>query len=243
MEVLENAVEKLSNTMRKYIEERIHFERIKNIDLEEAINNLDRAFESKLEAFHSVYDLSKEQFEYFNNVDTSLLILLRNAIHHRDHLLFNSWNNEMHLKKGMVKKSGNSFLMVENGTFEGNIGRYYYKLEDILNRIDDSRNSKYIEKKMTKKNREKLLNLLNTELLVPEIIKASTEKGYSSSNIYINIIPIFISSIQKVFSQLIENGLKPSGYDSNVYIDFFTNEKKVDLKDLNYSIIKLPKVN
>ncbi|MGL4604177.1 MAG: hypothetical protein ACRCU9_08510 [Iodobacter sp.] len=83
MKIKQIAVDKLSNTMRMYGEAKFNFEWLKLIDKEEAINNLDRAFESKLEAFHSLYDVTKYDFEYFSNADTALLILIRNAIHHR----------------------------------------------------------------------------------------------------------------------------------------------------------------
>ncbi|WP_429145383.1 hypothetical protein [Aeromonas rivipollensis] len=77
------AIDKLANTMRMYGEARCDFERLKFLDKEEAINNLDRAFEAKLEAFHSLYDLTKSEFNYFEYADSALLILIRNAIHHR----------------------------------------------------------------------------------------------------------------------------------------------------------------
>lgn len=77
MKIKQIAVDKLSNTMRMYGEARFNFERIKLIDKEEAINNLDRAFESKLEAFHSLYDVTKSDFNYFEHADTALLILIR----------------------------------------------------------------------------------------------------------------------------------------------------------------------
>jgi len=48
---------------------------LKLIDLEEAIDNLDSAFEAKLEAFHSLYGVDKDDFDYFANADTAVLIL------------------------------------------------------------------------------------------------------------------------------------------------------------------------
>ncbi len=61
------------------------FGRLFKVDREEAIDNLDRAFEAKLEAFHSLYDVSKAIFPYFEHGESAALIALRNAIHHRDH--------------------------------------------------------------------------------------------------------------------------------------------------------------
>ena len=76
--------------MRIYGEAHMNFNRLKSAD--EAIDNLDRAMEAKLEAFHSLYDVTKELFDYFEHADTAVLILLRNAIHPRNHLLIKTWN-------------------------------------------------------------------------------------------------------------------------------------------------------
>ena len=70
----------------------MNFNRLKSADAEEAIDNLDRAMEAKLESFHSFYDVTKELFDYFEHADTAVLILLRNAIHYRNHLLIKTWN-------------------------------------------------------------------------------------------------------------------------------------------------------
>lgn len=43
--------------------------------------------EAKLETFHSLYDVAKDLFDYFDHEDTAVLILLRNAVHHRNHFL------------------------------------------------------------------------------------------------------------------------------------------------------------
>lgn len=110
MEILQLSIEKLSNAMRIYAENSENFHRLRLVDEEEAINNLDRAFEAKLEAFHSLYDVSKKYVSYFDYADTNLLIVLRNAIHYRNHLLFRSWNSEMHLNGGMKKMSGALFF-------------------------------------------------------------------------------------------------------------------------------------
>jgi len=61
VETQEQAIKKLANTMRIYVETHFDFQRLKSIDQEEAVDNLDRAFEAKLEAFHSLYDVSRSR--------------------------------------------------------------------------------------------------------------------------------------------------------------------------------------
>lgn len=80
----QRSLDKLCNTIRIYNEERIKSKSLFFVDKEEAINNLDRAFDAKLEAFHSLYDVTKTEIKYFDYADTSLIILIRNAIHQED---------------------------------------------------------------------------------------------------------------------------------------------------------------
>ena len=241
MEILQIAVDKLSNSMRIYIEEKIRFDRLFQTDSEEAINNLDRAFEAKLEAFHSVYDVSKDKFNYFDHADTALLILLRNAIHHRNHLLFRSWNSEMHLNSGMKKYSGGAFLLVNHADFENStLAQQYYKIDDFLDRLDSSRSSEYIDTNMNKKNKEKLITLLNDQLKFNDILNYAKSERYPSSQIYLNLIPIFISALSKVYARFKQFDFKVKGYDSDVYFETFTTEKLVDINYLSYKELRLP---
>lgn len=86
--------------MRLYSEAAMQFPSLVKVDREEAITNMDLAFEAKLETFHTLYDVSKglPGFEYFDHGDTSLLIVLRNAVHHWDHDLFES------MRQGLARR-------------------------------------------------------------------------------------------------------------------------------------------
>ncbi|MGM5092368.1 hypothetical protein ACD589_38015 [Rhizobium sp. 814_E9_N1_1] len=142
MKITERAVAKLANSMRIYAEANARFNELKKVDLEEAIDNLDRAFEAKLEAFHSVYDVDRAVFNYFDHADTALILMLRNAIHHRDHELFSSWNNTMAQDGGPHRFSGAEFLIASHTLVgEAHVGRQLYKAEDFLFRLDPSQNS------------------------------------------------------------------------------------------------------
>lgn len=147
MEIISSAVDKLSNSLRLFAEEQFNFSKLMKLDQEEAINNLDRSFESILESFHSLYDVfhNKYDFDYFKHADTALLIMLRNAIHHRNHLLFKSWNNEMYLNSGFKRMHGAEFLFISYDTCEESVfeSKYYYKLLDIYERLKSQQMAKY----------------------------------------------------------------------------------------------------
>lgn len=235
MKIKQLAIDKLANTMRIYVETKIDFERLKNIDLEEAINNLDMAFEAKLEAFHSLYDVTKNDFNYFDHADTATLIMLRNSIHHRNHLLFRSWNYEILLIDGLKKYLGAEFLMASHNVIGAtHTMRYYYKLDDFYARLDSSMNSSYLENKMGNRNRKKLLEQLKSELNFDIVTNYAKNKMYPTSQIYINVIPIFISAVAKIFKTLKSKGIEFQGFDSKVYEEAFTNELRVDIGNFNY---------
>ena len=240
MEIKQLAVDKLANTMRIYGETKFHFERLKNIDIEEAVNNLDRAFEAKLKAFHSLYDVTKNDFPYFDYGDTSALIMLRNAIHHRNHLLFKSWNHEMLLNGGLTKNCGAEFLLASHDVVDAtHTMQYYYKSDDFYSRIDSSLNSPFLEDRMKRENREKLILQLKRELNFDVIYSHAKDNRYPTHQIYINIIPIFISAVCRVFKALKAIGIPFKGFDAKVYEAPFTTELQVDFSTVNYKPVRI----
>lgn len=240
MVIQEQALSKLANAMRIYGEAHMHFNRLKLVDAEEAIDNLDRAMEAKLEAFHSLYDVTKDLFDYFDHADTAVLILLRNAVHHRNHLLFKTWNQEMGLNDGHKKYLGGEFLLASHDILtSGHKMKHLYKLEDFYLRVDASLGSPFLEDRMSGKNRQKLLNQLENDLSFGELKKYAQGERYPLKQVYVNIIPIYISAAVKVFKALNDQGVKFVGFDANAYKEAFTNELAVDLGTFEYSTIRI----
>jgi hypothetical protein len=234
-EIIANAIEKLSNTMRIYIQMSIRFPQLRLLEEEEAINNLDRAFEAKLEAFHSVYDVTKDEISYFDYADTSFLIMLRNAIHHNNHFLFKSWNYEMHLNSGMKKYADGTFLLVNyNVSDKKTVSKYFIKLEDIFNRIEDENN------RLKKDQREELLRLCNQDLSFTRILEYARTERFPIKQVYINVIPIFMRSMNRLAEFLDSNQFDFKGFDSGVYVKHLLSEPTMDLSDLNYKHLKIP---
>lgn len=175
MKIKERAVSKLANAMRIYAEANLKFDALKLIDLEEAIDNLDSAFEAKLEAFHSLYDVDKDDFDYFANADTAVLILLRNAIHHRDHELFLSWNAEMRQDGGPRRFLGAEFLLASHRVVDAPwVSRQFYKAEDFLLRVDTALDSPAVERRMGERSRSQMLRQIKFDLCFDEIFLEAT---------------------------------------------------------------------
>ncbi|EME4725357.1 MULTISPECIES: hypothetical protein [Acinetobacter calcoaceticus/baumannii complex] len=239
--IIEHAVGRLCNALRIFGEEHIRFPSLVEVDKEEAVNNYDRAFELILENFHTLYDVSKKYFNFFEFADSALLILLRNAIHHRDHNLFKSWNAQMVLNDGYQKFYGASFLLCSYKPIDddAHVMKYYYKLEDILDRLDRTRNSPYRDNHLSQANSVKQLKLLNDQLGFSKIIEYGQKERYPLGQIYINMLPILNGALKRVFERLLQIGIKPIGYDDEIYLKHFTTEGFFDFDEVLFTNLKI----
>ena len=125
----------------------------------------------------------------------------------------------MLLNDGLKKNLGAEFLLVSHNIVNAaHTMKFFYKIDDLLPldtqkfRIQWLYENKYISEE---------------------------DNRYPSSQVYINIIPIFISAVCKVFKSLKSKGIVFKGYDSRVYEEPFTNEIEVDLNTLNYMPIRI----
>lgn len=240
MKITERAIDKLANGMRIYAEAHANFETLRRVDLEEAIDDLDRSFEAELEAFHSLYDVDKAAFDYFEHADTALILLLRNAIHHKDHELFSSWNATMAQDGGPLRFAGAAFLLVSHSVVgDAHVANQLYKAEDFLLRLDPSLGSPALEAKMKPRNRDKLLQQLKSDLGFDQIFAKAGAEHYPSKQVYLNVIPIFVSAICRVFKSLRERGASFNGFDARIYASHFTDALRVDLSALRYKTIRI----
>lgn len=233
-EIAINAVDKLSNTMRIYGETRIHSIKLFDIDVEEAVNNIDRGFDSMLESFHGVYEFVQQNklLNCFNYGDTSAIILLRNARHHVTDSLFKSWNAEM-IRDGRLRKmEGASFLLAGYIPIseDSMIAEYYLKISDFFERL----NHKSV------KNREEEKILFENELSFIDILNKADAERYPLDQVYINVIPIFMSAVSRLFSTLKDNCINFKGYDSEVFVEHFTIGPLNDLTQPMYKSINAP---
>jgi hypothetical protein len=226
------AWEALSNTMRLYAESSARFHALMKVDQEEAVANHDRAFEAKLESFHRLYDVTKNLpgFDYFNHADTSLLILLRNAIHHRDHSLFTSWNRMMFFGGGVSSKAGAAFLIGEYERQTERSSRYPLPLHDFYQRLSHGS----IRKPDT------LRKLWNDDLAFGKIADHAQQEGYLANQVYVDVLPVFCSALKRVTSWLHTAGLDPVGFDSETYADHFSQSQELDLRVPTFKVVRIP---
>jgi hypothetical protein len=240
MNLQQNALSRLANSMRLFGEANFKFEKLKKIDLEEAVHNLDRTFEAKLEAFHSLYDVDKTELDYFAHADTAALIMLRNALHHRDHPLFSSWNEEMALNGGIGRSQGAEFIFVAHEVVgAGHTMRQCYRLDDFYLRLDETLGSPHLEGRMGPRNRKKLLKQVSSELQFKEISTHAASNSYPSHQVYLNVMPIFVSALCRIFGSLNARGVNFDGFDAGAYKSMFIDELSVDFSSISYEKLRI----
>ncbi len=240
-EIIEKAIGILANTMRMYVEVHMRFGELSKVDPEEAIDNIDRAFEMKLEAFHTLYDVSKSCFPYFDHGDTAILILVRNAIHHRDHPLFQSLNRRLHLEEGIERWLGASFLLAYHPALHESPLRMSHpvRLDDVDSRLDASLGSPYLDKSVGGAGAARRLDVVNAQLGLPAIREHALQNGYPADQTYLDLMPIFVSAVSKVFREMKAAGLRFRGFDAETYRIPFTTEVEVDLGNPMFRRLRL----
>jgi len=234
--IIEGAVSNLANAMRIFVEANIIFPGIFKVDREEAIDNVDRTFEMKLETFHTLYDVSKDIFPYFDHADTSLLIAVRNAIHHRNHPLFRTLNHRLHIQDGVERWAGASFLLSSHPTLHGGeiLMSHYVGLDDLDARLNPSAASPHLDSFLTGRRAEKRFELINKELSLQFIRTRASQERYPAGQVYLDLMPVFVSAVCKVFKAMKEAGIGFKGFDASTYVGPFTSELEVDLSHLNF---------
>lgn len=217
--------------MRMYVETHMRFGELFKVDPEEAIDNLDRTFELKLEAFHTLYDVSKGLFPYFDHGDTAVLIAVRNAIHHRDHPLFHSLNRRLYLDTGLDRWRGASFLLASYPTLHGApiLMSHFVRLDDLDARLDPSYASPYLDTIARGDKAVRRMKVIDMQLTLPAVRHRGLHDRYPNDQIYLDLMPIFVSAVCKLFKAMKAAGIAFKGFDAETYEVPFTSEIEVDL--------------
>lgn len=232
MTPIQSAWEALSNSMRLYAESSLKFKQLFDVDAEEAVANHDRAFEAKLEAFHRLYDLTKglSGFEYFKHADTALLVHLRNAIHHRDHALFISWNSMLHGEGGIGTKASAAYLLASYEGMTSLASKFFLPLHDFYKRLGHS----------SVKKPDVLRAMWDADLSFAAISQAGISQQFPDGQVYVDVMPIFISAIQRATLWLANSGVETVGFDGKTYAEYFKRIDPVDLSKLKLSTLRIP---
>lgn len=217
--VIEHAWENLSNTLRLYVEAHMDFAALFKVDRPDAVTRQDRTFEGKLEKFHTLYDVTKDLqgFNYFKHADTALLIMLRNAIHHRDHDLFVSWEAFVLAHEETRKLPSSKYLFASmTPESERILLRYYLPLDDFRRRLPDA--------KLKAADRATIGALWEQDLRFADMMTVANREGFDVASVYVDVMPAFISAMHRVRGWLATTNFVPSGSDGRIYYRSFGDE-------------------
>ncbi len=228
---IEAAISTLANSMRLYGEAQMRFADVFGVDREEAINNVDRAFEAKLEAFHTLYDVSKAIFPYFDHGDTALLIAVRNAIHHRNHPLFRGLYARLLLDEDPERWRGAALLLSTYPTLHGApiLMQNFVRLDDVDARLNPDVASPHLNTSMKAPKVRQTFELIDRELALGAIRAEAARERYPDDQVYLDLMPVFTSAVVRVFKAMKAIGIRFRGFDADAYSVPFTNEIEVDL--------------
>lgn len=243
IQTVERAIGVLANTMRLYVEAHIRFRELFDVDREEAINNLDRAFEAKLNAFHSLYDVSKRLFSYFDHGDTALLIAVRNALHHHENPLFHSFLSRLYLEDGLTRWQGASFLLASYPTRHGApvMMSHPIRLDDLYARLDPTRASPHLDTHVKGSRAMERLLLIEHDLALDDVRQKGAVEHYPESQVYVDLMPVITSAVCRVFKALKAAGVTFKGDDAQTYEKPFTSEIDIDLQSPTFNTLTISK--
>ncbi|MCK7013884.1 MULTISPECIES: hypothetical protein [Enterobacteriaceae] len=233
--IITNALGRFANNMRLYGEAFFRYHQLVAIDHEEAIHNLDRAFEQNLEGFHTLYDVSQAILDFHEFPETSLLISIRNALHHRDHPLFHSLLQTIWLDEEAERLLGAEYLIARHRTIGGNPPpmMHLIKLEDVYSRLDPRYKSAHINP-MGKANALPRFISLENGFAFEKVWSKAKKDRYPTKQVYLDLLPIFNSAVSRVFTALDNAGVPFQGFDANAYKSVFIDELKIDLQHFDF---------
>lgn len=239
-QIVANALGRFANAMRLYGEAFMRYRSLVEIDKEEAIHNLDRSFEAVLEGFHGLYDVSKHLLDYHAFPETSLLISLRNALHHRDHPLFHSLLQTIWLDGGAERLHGAEYLIARHRTTGGAppLMMHLIKLSDVYDRLDPRVDSPYLNR-MGRNNTLTQFETLEDGLAFAKIWSNARAERYPDKQVYLDVLPVFNSAVSRVFIALVNAGVPFKNFDENAYRQMFIEEVRIDLKHFDFFSLRI----
>tara|TARA_R110002167_G_scaffold355746_1_gene570186 strand:- start:1766 stop:2176 length:411 start_codon:yes stop_codon:yes gene_type:complete len=115
----------------------------------------------------------------------------------------------------------------------------YFKLGDFRLRLDPNANSPHRDKFLQGERALQRFGLIRDELGFDAIRGFSNAERYPENQVYVDMMPVFVSAVVRVFKALDKIGANFKGFDAETYKTPFTSELEVDLKAIDYQPLKL----
>ncbi|RAI17991.1 hypothetical protein [Rhodoblastus acidophilus] len=115
----------------------------------------------------------------------------------------------------------------------------YFKLEDFRARLDPDANSPYLDKSLKGEKALQRHLLIRDELAFNDIRQLAKKKRYPDDQVYIDMMPVFVSAVSRVFTQLDKIGAKFKGFDAATYKAPFISELKLELTSIDHRTLNV----
>lgn len=120
-------------------------------------------------------------------------------------------------------------------THGGNIlMNHYIRLDDLDSRLNPSLKSKHLDKSLNELKANLRFETINSELSIETIRERIKKDRYPEDQVYLDLMPIFVSAVCKVFKACKKAGLDFKGFDAETYEIPFVTELDVDLTSLDF---------
>lgn len=197
--MIKDNFENFAQSLRIFLESSLQFPARYEIDVNEAISNLELSFDSILQNFHSLIDSTKKEGvneNWYELPELSTILLLRNGKHHN---LSNKIRNLFKYHKQVYGKESHKYLTVDFVPREEGARtlEYFVSWYDYAGLFDLAPS----ETKIKGVRKEQVFEYLGAE----KMIKKSAQLGYQEEDIFINFIPLVINAGIKIYPYIQDN--------------------------------------
>lgn len=233
------AAERLCNSLRQHAEAYLRRDQLWNVDKDEYIDNVDTAMTTRLNCIHSLIDalntagITCDPYDY---ADTLACLLIRNARHHNHNVLYDSFLKRMYKSEAIKFCHGIIYIHADYAKSDptgSNWMDYFVCAKDFIDNIENQP-GRFMSKRQEK------LQLLENGIALGEIREEAIKNGVPLDRTYINLEPILMNSVTRLFRLMNSNGIPFEGYDSKIYSEHFIPN---EIANLNETIITTRQVD
>lgn len=223
--MISNRFESLSQAFRVFAEQQFRFNHLFLVDAPEAVGNLDHAVDGILNAFHGLYDASQNEagvaFSFYDDPICALVLRLRNARHH------NQANGVRSIyRRARSEERPIDYLLVdfpaganeENGSFAS-----YYVAWGDLQIVLAQQQQKYPESVAA-----------SYQAVAAHVFERwCGEQGYSTNQIFINIIPV-LSAAGSACIGALSPFIRTESVEAAAFLDLFQSVETARFAEPDY---------
>jgi hypothetical protein len=230
-DLVNDAFEDLAHALRVLIEAHIRAHQgLLQVDRAEAVGNIDNAFASVLNAFHSLYDaLNKDgaPVNWYDIPELSVVLALRNARHHnlanKIRTLYTYHGQEAEKIPDLTSYVLVNFPAQEEGasTFE-----VYVSWGDLKELLSLPTSVSRIRSQTAKQ----IIEYLQAE----KFAGYARDYGLAEGRVFVNAVPLIVNAAAKIVP-LIKSKISPRSMESELYLRLF--------EDMLPALMQKPEVN